>query len=72
MNFQPTQEEVDAAKGVINNGPSDLDSTALALSGSGWEQAQLTALRARLLDELPLDRIIFSEFQPSKNDQSEC
>lgn len=72
MNFQPTQEEADAAKGVINNGPSDLDSAALAVSGSGWEQAQLTALRAKLIDGLPLDRIILSEFQPSENDQSEC
>jgi hypothetical protein len=45
-----------------DNGSSDLNSPALAVSDSEWGDAYLRALRVVLLDGLSLSRLFLSEY----------
>lgn len=72
MRFQPTQEEEVVAIGKINDGPSDLNFPGLIASGSAWGEAQLIALRVKLLDRLPLARLFPWEYLPGENHESKA
>lgn len=67
MKFQPTPEEQTVAITQIDNGSYNLDSAALAVSGSGWSDIHLKALRVVLLDGLPISRLFPSEYLPPEN-----
>ena len=72
MKFQPTAQEQSVGIAHYDNGPSDLNSPALAVSGSEWEYAHLKALRVVLLDGIPLSRLFPSEYLPSEIHPGEC
>ena len=57
MKFQPTPEEESVGITHIDNGSYDLNSTALAVPGSEWNDVHLKALRVVLLDGLPVSRL---------------
>lgn len=67
MKFEPSTQERSRGKAHAGNGPSDLNSPALGLSGSRWEVGRLEALRVTLLDRLPLSRLFPSEYWPSED-----
>jgi hypothetical protein len=71
MKFQPTSEEQTVGNAHTDEGPYDLNSAALAVSGSEWMDIHLKALRVVLLDGLPLSRLFPSEYLPSDSHPGE-
>jgi hypothetical protein len=71
MKFQPTPEEESVGITHIDNGSYDLNSTALAVPGSEWNDVHLKALRVVLLDGLPVSRLFPSEYLPSESHPGE-
>jgi hypothetical protein len=71
MKFEPTPQEWVAGVNYSTGLQSDLNQLSLAVSGSHWDDAHLSALHVVIFDELPTHRLFPITFLPNEQHTGE-